>query len=116
MVAHFFNRNGGKYCGFGPSGSAPEAVASIRLNWKFRTGQNRSGMAGKTRNGWQVPDFHQSDGRAPDFSESAPRARCTRSRRAPVIADDTVMKSITGATTGSRAMLATTNGALRDDP
>ena len=44
-------------------------------------------------------------------SESVPRALCIRSRRAPVMSDETVMKSITGATTGRIALPAAMNGA-----
>ena len=49
-------------------------------------------------------------------SSSRPRALCTRSRRAHIITDESVMKSITGAKTGIRAPLAATNGAAATIP
>ena len=49
-------------------------------------------------------------------SESWPRVLCARSRRAHSIADETVVKSITGATTGISALLAAMNGACATIP
>ena len=49
-------------------------------------------------------------------SSSRPRVLCTRSRRAHIITDETVVKSITGAKTGIRAPWAATNGAAATIP